>query len=99
MLSILVSPIQIVKQAVVSLTVQASITQTVSSLSCMHVVYELLQCVHIVLLSLHPHAFFELLCFHLERDVQCPHVSLFILLERKVIMLLWPLFRGHVLCQ
>jgi hypothetical protein len=70
MLSILVSSIQIVKQAVVPLTVQASITQTVSSLSRMHVVYEFLQCVHIVLLSLHPHAFFELLCFHLERDVQ-----------------------------
>ena len=98
MLSVLVSPIQIVKQAIVSLTVQTSITPTVSSLSCLHVVYELLQYVHIVLLSLHPHAFFELLGLHLKRDVQRPYVALFVLLKRKVIVLFWSLLRFHFLC-
>ena len=48
---------------------------------------------------LHPHAFFELLRFHLERDVKRPHVALFVLLKRKVIVLFWSLFRSHVLCQ
>ena len=79
MLSILVSPIQIVKQAVVSLTVQASITQTIFSISCLHVVYELLQCIHLVLLSIHPSILLEPLNLLVKRDGKVAYLAFLVL--------------------
>ena len=79
MLSILVSPIQIVKQAVVSLTVQASITQTVSSISCVHVVYKLPQCIHVALLSIHPSVLLEPLNLLVKRDGKVAYLTFLVL--------------------
>jgi hypothetical protein len=79
MLSVFVSPIQIVKQAVVSLTVQASITQTVFSLSCLYVVYELLQCIHVFLLSVHPSILLEPLNLLVKRDGKVAYLAFLVL--------------------